>query len=115
MRIFKSEGIEVMALQGLDLEVQRGEFLDALGDGFSVERPVADGVDRLVEVGLGHRGTAELVGELGLGFDPVEDGLGVADARITVLIGAGSVVTKDIPSDSMAVGNPCRVMKKLNE
>ena len=31
------------------------------------------------------------------------------------IIGAGSVVVKDIPSDSMAVGNPCRVMKKLNE
>lgn len=29
------------------------------------------------------------------------------------IIGAGSVVTKDIPSDSMAVGNPARVIKKL--
>lgn len=29
------------------------------------------------------------------------------------VIGAGSVVVKDIPSDSMAVGNPCRVIKKL--
>ena len=28
-------------------------------------------------------------------------------------IGAGSVVTKDIPDDSIAVGNPCRVIKKL--
>jgi maltose O-acetyltransferase len=26
-------------------------------------------------------------------------------------IGAGSVVTKDIPSDAIAVGNPCRVIK----
>ncbi|MBO5608926.1 MAG: ABC transporter ATP-binding protein [Eubacterium sp.] len=31
VRIFKSEGIEVMALQGLDLEVQRGEFLAVIG------------------------------------------------------------------------------------
>ena len=30
------------------------------------------------------------------------------------IIGAGSVVVKDIPSDSMAVGNPCRVIRKLN-
>ena len=30
-----------------------------------------------------------------------------------VVIGAGSVVTKDIPSNSVAVGNPCRVVKTL--
>ena len=30
-----------------------------------------------------------------------------------VTIGAGSVVTRDIPSNSIAVGNPCRVIKKL--
>ncbi len=29
------------------------------------------------------------------------------------VIGAGSVVTKDIPSNSVAVGNPCRVIKTL--
>lgn len=30
-----------------------------------------------------------------------------------VTIGAGSVVTKDIPSDVVAVGNPCKVIKEL--
>lgn len=30
-----------------------------------------------------------------------------------VTIGAGSVVTKDIPSNSVAVGNPCRVIKNV--
>ena len=30
-----------------------------------------------------------------------------------VTIGAGSVVTRDIPSNVIAVGNPCRVIKKL--
>ena len=29
------------------------------------------------------------------------------------VIGAGSVVVKDIPADSMAVGNPARVIRKL--
>ena len=30
-----------------------------------------------------------------------------------VVIGAGSIVTKDIPSNVVAVGNPCRVIKEL--
>lgn len=30
-----------------------------------------------------------------------------------VVIGAGSVVTKDIPSGVVAAGNPCRVLKKI--
>lgn len=30
-----------------------------------------------------------------------------------VVIGAGSIVTKDIPSNSVAVGNPCRVIKNI--
>lgn len=31
------------------------------------------------------------------------------------VIGAGSVVTKNIPSNVVAVGNPCRVMREINE
>ena len=31
------------------------------------------------------------------------------------IIGAGSVVTKDIPSDCIAAGNPCKPIKFLNE
>ena len=30
-----------------------------------------------------------------------------------VVIGAGSVVVKDIPSNSVAVGNPCKVIRKV--
>lgn len=29
------------------------------------------------------------------------------------VIGAGSVVTKDIPPNSLAVGNPCKVIRTL--
>ena len=32
-----------------------------------------------------------------------------------VVIGAGSVVTRDIPDWSVAVGNPCRVIKSITE
>ena len=31
------------------------------------------------------------------------------------IIGAGSIVTKDIPPDSLAVGNPCKVIRDLSK
>jgi maltose O-acetyltransferase len=31
------------------------------------------------------------------------------------IIGAGSVVTRDIPDDVFAAGNPCRVVRSLVE
>lgn len=39
-------------------------------------------------------------------------GVKVGDGTV---IGAGSVVTKDIPSGVLAVGNPCRVVRELTE
>ncbi len=71
-------------------------------------------------------------------IDPVERNKGLEFARaisvgdnvwfgaqVTVLpgvtignncvIGAGSVVTHDIPAWSVAVGNPCRVIRKINQ
>ncbi|MNU02201.1 Galactoside O-acetyltransferase [compost metagenome] len=32
-----------------------------------------------------------------------------------VWIGAGSVVTKDVPANVVAVGNPCRVLREVSE
>ncbi len=32
-----------------------------------------------------------------------------------VVVGAGSVVTKDIPSNVVAVGNPCRVLREVSD
>lgn len=31
------------------------------------------------------------------------------------MIGAGSVVTRDIPAGVVAVGSPCRVLRKITE
>jgi acetyltransferase-like isoleucine patch superfamily enzyme len=31
------------------------------------------------------------------------------------VIGAGSVVTRDIPANVVAVGNPCRVLRPISE
>jgi galactoside O-acetyltransferase/maltose O-acetyltransferase len=39
--------------------------------------------------------------------------LGGVSIGDNVVIGAGSVVTKDIPANTVAVGNPCRVIKEL--
>ena len=36
-------------------------------------------------------------------------GGGMGDSAV---IGAGSVVTKDVPANAIAVGNPCRIIKK---
>jgi maltose O-acetyltransferase len=38
-------------------------------------------------------------------------GVSIGDRSV---IGAGSVVTRNIPSDVFAAGNPCRVIRKLN-
>lgn len=32
-----------------------------------------------------------------------------------VVIGAGSIVTKDLPDNVVAVGNPCRILREVNE
>ena len=39
-------------------------------------------------------------------------GVSIGDNTV---IGAGSVVTKDIPENVVAVGNPCRILREINE
>ena len=42
----------------------------------------------------------------------VNPGVTIGDNTV---IGSGSVVTKDIPSNVIAVGNPCRVLREITE
>lgn len=42
----------------------------------------------------------------------VMPGISIGDGAV---IGAGSVVTRDIPANCLAVGNPCRVLRPLDE
>lgn len=46
------------------------------------------------------------------GNTTINPGVTIGD---NVIIGSGSVVTKDIPSNTIAVGNPCRVLREITD
>lgn len=64
------------------------------------------------------RRTHELAKPITIGDDCWIGGNAIICPGVTIgngcVIGAGAVVTKDIPDHSMAVGNPAKVIKKLN-
>lgn len=39
-------------------------------------------------------------------------GVSIGDDTV---IGAGAVVTKDVPPNVVALGNPCRILREINE
>ena len=50
---------------------------------------------------------------MGIGGDAkILAGVTIGDNSI---IGTGSIVTKDIPSNVIAVGNPCKVIREISE
>lgn len=57
--------------------------------------------------------------EIHIGDDVWIGGNTVVNPGVTignrVVIGSGSVVTKDIPDDTIAVGNPCKVIRKITK
>ena len=59
----------------------------------------------------------QLIASINLGDDCWIGGHTVIMPGVTIgartVIGAGSVVTRDIPSDVLAVGNPCRVIRAI--
>lgn len=64
------------------------------------------------------RRTVEISKPVSIGDDCWIGGNAVICPGVTIgagcVIGAGSVVTKDIPENSLAVGNPAKVIRKLN-
>ena len=62
------------------------------------------------------RGSKEYAYPVTIGEDCWIGGGAIICPGVTIgnrcVIGAGSVVTKDIPDDSVAVGNPARVVRK---
>jgi maltose O-acetyltransferase len=61
----------------------------------------------------------ELARPISIGEDVWIGGSAVICPGVTIgdrtVIGAGSVVTRDIPSDVFAAGNPCRVIRALDQ
>lgn len=84
---------------------------------FSVIRPNVAGKNLRVGPGV-------VIGRNGNDYPTIGDNVYIASNATVignikignnVIIGAGSVVVKDIPSDSVAVGNPARVIRSINK
>ncbi len=65
------------------------------------------------------RRTQEFAKPVEIGFDVWVGGGAIICPGVKIgsrtIIGAGSVVTKDIPEGVVAVGNPCRVIREITE
>ena len=48
----------------------------------------------------------------GMLYDLFTEGMPIGEGSV---IGAGSIVTRDIPANSLAAGNPCRVIRPITE
>ena len=60
--------------------------------------------------GVNFRGKVKIFGKVTWGTEPW-----IITIGNNVVIGSGSVVTKDIPSGVVAAGNPCRVIRPITD
>ena len=81
------------------------EILGEMGEGGFIQGPIAFHYGKHTKIGQNFFGNFNLT---------VQD-----DAEVTIgdncVIGAGSVVTRDIPANSFATGVPCRVIREITE
>lgn len=100
----------------LNSSIDTGEaYLITIGNNVTITNASVLTHDASTKKALGYTKT----GEVRIGSD-VFIGMGaiiLPDTRIgnKVIIGAGTVVAKDIPDNSVAVGNPCRVICSYDE
>lgn len=109
---------------GNDAFINQGCFLDAHG-GITIREGASIGMRCQLVTGTHHVGAAiRRAGELKMATITIGAGAWLG-ANVTVLpgvsigngaiIGAGSVVTRSIPPNSLAVGSPARVVKELDD
>ena len=92
-----------------DEEEKRAEILSQiigeLGEGGRIQGPIAFHYGKHTKIGRNFFGNFNLT---------IQD-----DAEVTIgdncVIGAGSVVTRDIPENSFAAGVPCRVVREITD
>ena len=90
-----------------------GAFVHAVSrDRAAGERHGAPGLRAADERPTGERGKM-LAGELYDPLDPDVVARRMRDLGARAVIGAGSVVTRDVPEDVFAAGNPCRVIRSI--
>ena len=75
-----------------------------IGNGSNVQDNVTIHTDKDYPVRIGEY--------VSIGHNAVVHGCTIGDNTV---IGAGSIVTKDIPANVVALGNPCRVLREINE
>ena len=73
-------------------------------------------VGKVVGSVVSTRKSEKLIGQKFMIVEPVHHMKSELSQIVAIdIIGAGSVVTRSIPPDCIAVGNPCRVIRKLSD
>lgn len=92
-----------------------------MGPNVSIYTPVHPliAVERNIRTQNGKKALIEYAKPVTIGDNVWFGGSVVINPGVTigdnVVIGSGSVVTKDIPSNTIAAGNPCRIIREITE